>query len=284
VEITAKDGEAEQRSLRPISPERVLVIGFGAIGAEIARGLAAVPDAALIGVLIRRPLAKPDVMAAVPADVWVGTIASEAVDLAPTLVVECAGHAAVPGLGTFLAAGADVLVTSTGGLVDSEIRARVLASARSGGGRIRLSAGAIAGIDGLAALALGRLDEVCYTSSKPPVAWKGTRADSLLDLDVCREPAVFFEGSAAEAATQFPKNANIAATVAFAGLGLDRTRVRLVADPALRENVGQLVASGAIDTLEVRVQSPASSNPRTSAITAFSVLSEIRSGTSAVTL
>jgi aspartate dehydrogenase len=280
--------KTEARSVlrsRPEPPQRVVVLGFGAIGSEVAQGLAGDLTSELLGVLVRRLEVIPPVVSAVAPGVWVGVDASVALGLGVTLIVECAGHAAVADhLEGFLEAGADALITSTGALVDADTRGRLIAAARSGGGKIRLSAGAIAGIDGLSALALAGLDEVLYTSSKPPAAWKGTAADSLLDLDACHERTVFFEGSAADAARDFPKNANIAATVAFAGLGLERTGVRLAADPALCENVGHLLAYGSLGTLDVRFHSPPSSNPRTSAITAFSVLREIRDGTSAAIL
>ena len=96
-------------------------------------------------------------------------------------------------------------------------------------------------------------------------------APGALDLDALREPVVFFDGSAREAALAYPKNANLAATVALAGLGLDETRVRLVADPTANGNTGRIEATSAVGTLLVENAGAAGANPKTSASTAYSL-------------
>jgi aspartate dehydrogenase len=136
-------------------------------------------------------------------------------------------------------------------------------------------AGAIAGLDGLGTLKLAGLSRVNYTSIKPPLAWRGTPAERILPLDTLQERTVFFEGSAREAALIYPKNANLAATVALAGLGFDGTRVQLVADPAAQGNTGMIEADSEIGTMTVVMSGRASANPKTSASTAFSLLHAI---------
>jgi aspartate dehydrogenase len=73
---------------------------------------------------------------------------------------------------------------------------------------------------------------VTYQSRKSPASWRGSYAEQLIDLNAVSEASVFFEGSAREAARLFPANANVAATVALGGVGMDETRVQLMVDPA----------------------------------------------------
>jgi aspartate dehydrogenase len=93
-------------------------------------------------------------------------------------------------------------------------------AARAGNTQVHVLSGAIGGIDAIAAARWGGLSEVTYTGRKPPQGWRGSAAESVVALDNLREPTVLIEGSAAEVALQYPKNANVAATIAFAGLGL----------------------------------------------------------------
>lgn len=94
------------------------------------------------------------------------------------------------------------------------------ATAAQSGSRIIAAAGAIAGLDGLVACRLAGLTRFVYTSTKPPAAWRGTPAEAAADLGALTAPAVVFAGSVREAALAFPMNANLAATVALAGMEL----------------------------------------------------------------
>jgi aspartate dehydrogenase len=252
------------------------LIGFGGIGRGIATALQVPPDGYRLVALLVRPYQLDEARTAAPAATVTDSITAF-LATKPDIVIEAAGQPAMRAHALdVLNQGCDLFVISTGALADAAFRDSCMAAAKSNGARILLPVGATAGLDGLLAMREDGLQRVTYTSTKPPQAWKGTPAEAVCDLDSLREPTVVFEGSAAEAATKFPKNANLAATVALAGLGLERTQVRLVADPAATGNTGRIEAQSENSYLTVIVAGRSSANnPKTSAITGRSVLSAL---------
>jgi aspartate dehydrogenase len=154
----------------------------------------------------------------------------------------------------------------------AEVAGQLKAAAKEGMSRLILPAGAIGGVDAIAAMRVAGLSAVRYRSVKPPVAWRGSPAEKVADLDKLKERTVLYTGNAGEAALLYPQNANVAATVALAGLGFDATTVELVADPAAPGNVHEIEVEGAAGKFAIRLQGkPSRSNPKTSALTAMSV-------------
>lgn len=250
------------------TPRRLGLIGFGGVGRVLAAeiGSASAGRMVLAGILTR-PL-EPN-----PYPVPMTTELADLLAAKPDLVAECAGHLAVAEFGPpILRRGIDLVVISIGALADPSIEAE-LTEASATGGRLILCSGAIGGIDALAAAKLAGLTSVRYRSRKPPLAWRGTPAEQAVDLGSLTEPTVFYRGSAREAARNYPLNANVAATVAFAGLGFERTEVEMMADPGAKGNIHEVDVEGAAGSFTVRlVGRPMASNPKTSTLTAYSVL------------
>jgi aspartate dehydrogenase len=192
------------------------------------------------------------------------------------IVVEVAGHGALAQYGAAaLQQGSDLVIASIGALADDALWQSLQQAAT--GGKILLPAGAVAGIDALAAARLGGLDSVRYSSRKPPASLSDT-----LPLD--RE-SIVFEGNARDAALKFPKNANVAATIALAGVGFEQTEVRIIADPAITQNVHVLEASGAFGSFSMTIAGrPLPGNPKSSSLTAMSLLRCIRNRQSSIVL
>jgi aspartate dehydrogenase len=248
---------------------RVGLVGYGAIGREVARLLPGA-DATIVAALVRT--------SATTAEALLVTSTDELIAAAPDVVVECAGHDGVRQHAVaLLEAGIELMVISTGVFADDSLLERCVSAATRGNTHVTIPAGAIAGLDGLAALRVGGLQDVLYTSTKPASSWLGTAADDVIDLAQIDQATTFFDGDARTAALLYPKNANLAMTVALAGLGPDATRVCLVADPHASMLSGRVQARGVFASLDVTVMGPAAAaNPRTSATTAHSIVAALR--------
>jgi aspartate dehydrogenase len=191
----------------------------------------------------------------------------------PDVVVEAASREALVAFGpSVVEAGVDLLAVSTGAFLDDELRDGIVLAATRCGARVRLVAGAIGGVDALQAAVVDGLESVEVEQIKPA-------ASLLADDEVARleSATTIYEGAVRDAVAAFPKTTNILATVALAGLGADRTHVRIVADPDATSNQARLVACGRFGRLELAMDNLPSENPRTSLITALSVIAALRS-------
>jgi aspartate dehydrogenase len=258
--------------------KKIALIGYGAIGRSIVDRIIRfpIPGVQLVAVMMRRSqLGGPDF--GVPNGVLATDNLGETLNTGADTIIEAAGQGAVKACGhMILGNGREFMVLSVGALAHDELRESLTREAIRGGGRIGIPSGALAGFDGLMAMREIGLTSVTYRATKPVEAWRGTSADFGKTLDQIRESTVIFSGSAKDAAIGFPKNANLAVAVAIAGVGLERTKVELVADPNTRSNVGHLVARGAKSELVVTVtNSGFESNPKSSQITGLSVISAL---------
>lgn len=262
---------------------RLALVGCGAIGTALL-GLLGHDDEITVAAIVLRDPAKVPASAAraCPSATYATAVPPEGIDL----VLEAAGHGAITQhVLPALARGVPAIVCSVGALSTAGLPQALEAAARAGGTQLQLIPGAIGAIDALTAAAVGGLDTVRYTGSKPPQAWKGTPAEQSHDLDALAVPTLVFEGSAREAAARYPKNANVAATVALGGIGLDRTEVRLVADPGAAMNTHRLEASGAFGRFDFTAHNaPLPANPKTSALTVYSAVRALRQRVSPVVL
>ncbi|MGX1309036.1 aspartate dehydrogenase [Amorphus suaedae] len=195
----------------------------------------------------------------------------------PDLTIECAVHEVVREVvPQVLRAGCETVIVSIGALADAATSDAIADAAATGKCRAVLIPGAIGGIDALAAAKIAGIEEVIYTGRKPPEAWRGTPAETLVDLDGLATETVFFTGNARKAATDYPKNANVAATLALAGVGFEQTRVRLIADPAATGNIHEYEVRSASVNFTIRLEGKASpDNPKTSVSTVYSVAREV---------
>jgi aspartate dehydrogenase len=261
---------------------RAAVIGVGAIGSYILDGIRRGEGGAIEVVGVADVPARESRLAQLAAHLGCAyrTDPVGLLELRPEIVVEAASQAAVRAYALpLLEGGVDLLLMSVGALADRAFFNQVSGAAARAGRRVYLPSGAIGGLDVLRSARVERLDEVTLTTSKPPAALAGAPFfdRNPIDLAALRERTVVFEGSALEAVAQFPANVNVAAAVSLAGVGPDRTRVRVVADPALEHNVHEVHARGAFGEMTLRLSNlPSPANPKSSLLAALSPLATLR--------
>lgn len=198
----------------------------------------------------------------------------------PDAVLEAASHEAVrEHLIPLLDAGVTVIVLSAGALIDDDLRRRAQDSAKRSGGLLYVPSGGIGGLDALKAACLAGVDTVSIQVAKPPVAWKGIPyVDALgIDLNRLERPHTLFEGTARDGVPHFPQNVNIAAVLSLAGIGPDRTRLKVVADPALKRNTHTITVDGRSGRITLVLENvPSPDNPKTSWLACYSAIAALK--------
>lgn len=254
---------------------RVGLVGAGAMGSIIARavGLGEV-RAALTGVADLEPERARAAAAESGAGVIVGTI-PEVAEVAD-LLVEAAGAGVVrPVLEAAARRGRDVVILSVGGLLDL---GDTIAEAMDAGVHVYCPSGAIAGLDAVKAAGGGEIRTARLTTRKPPAGLAGAPYldERGIDVSALETPVTVFEGTAREACRAFPANINVSAALSLAGIGADRTEVRLIADPTIQRNIHEIEVTGDFGVIRTVTENVPSENPRTSRLAALSAIALLK--------
>ena len=256
----------------------ICVIGCGTIGAMIAREADSIPTVGTVYLTDRSKECATRLQEKLSKVTYVSDIVPVLNDI--RLVIEAASQDAARYYAPLaISAGVDVLIMSVGVLHDEEFQNDIFRLARRKGAKVFVPSGAIGGIDALTAGRLGEIEEVTLTTTKPPSAFSGNAylAERGIEASELRVRTNLFEGSAREAVRLFPQNINVAATVALAGVGFDRTKIQIVCDPQVKTNEHHLRARGSFGELDVVTRNvPSQKNPRTSHLAALSAISAIK--------
>lgn len=254
---------------------KVLDVGIGGLGAigfpvatRLARGIAGLR---LVAVAARdRDRASARLAG---AGIAVPVVAPDALAERADVVVECLPAAqfrviAEPAIAT----GRILMPLSVGALID---HFDLVARAKASGARIIVPTGALLGLDAVRAAARSEIRSVRLITRKPPQALEGAphlveRGLSLAGLD---RPLKVFDGTARDGARGFPANLNVAAALALAGIGPDRTMLEIWADPALDRNTHRIELDADSARITMIIENvPSPENPRTGRLTPLSVV------------
>jgi aspartate dehydrogenase len=257
------------------SRTRVAVAGLGAIGAavvrELDRGIEGLALAAVSARNIEKHRAWLDALKTVPEVLTIEKLA-EAADI----VVECAPSRLVRSIvAPVVARGKTAIVLSVGALLENE---DLIDLAKENGGQIVVPTGALIGLDAVTAAAEGTIHSVRMVTRKPLQGLAGAPhlIENNLSIEGLTEPLRIFEGTAREAAKGFPANLNVAVALSLAGIGPDRTRVEIWADPTVTRNIHRIEVDSDSARFSMSIENIPSENPRTGRITALSVIACLR--------
>jgi aspartate dehydrogenase len=256
---------------------KVALAGFGAIGGALARrldrGIAGLRLAAISARNLEKARDRADDDLAHPVPV----LPPEALPDHADVVVECAPATAFRTIAEpALRVGRILMPVSVGALLE---HADLIELARTNGARIVVPTGALLGLDAVRAAAEGEIHSVRMITRKPPGGLAG--APHLerhgIRVEGLSEPLKVFEGTAREGARGFPANVNVAAALSLAGIGPDRTRLEIWADPGVTRNTHRIVVEADSARFEMQIENVSSEeNPRTGKITALSVIAALR--------
>ena len=255
---------------------RVAIGGFGAIGRVVARHLdAGIEGLSLSAVSSRDATRAVAAMAGFARPVCVVPLARlwEAADI----VVECAPAAVLREIAEpALRGGRLVMVLSCGALLDNF---DLVDLARRHGGRILVPTGALIGLDAVTAAAEGEITRVNMVTRKPLDGLRGAPylIDHAISIDELDTPKRVFRGTAREAARGFPANVNVAAALALAGIGPERTTIEIWADPDVRRNTHRIEVEADSVRFAMQIENvPSAENPKTGRLTPLSIVAALK--------
>src|SRR6202795_340318 len=247
---------------------KVGVVGMGVIGTHVAQAITkGIPGIALAGVTVRDPAKARGHRA----------LGLEWLIRESDLVVEAATQASLREFGpAVLAAGKHVMVLSVGALVGVlDEWARL---AEKHGCRILVPSGAIAGLDGVKGAREGAITSVTMETRKPPRGLAGAPwiEQQRIDLDAITGDTLIFEGPAARAVKAFPAHVNVVAALSLAGIGPERTHIKIFAVPGQARNQHRITIEGEFGRLRIEIENVPSDNPRTGKLSYLSAIAMLR--------
>jgi aspartate dehydrogenase len=262
-----------ENSLRP--DLRIAVAGLGAIGTRVVEALdRGIDGLVLTAVSVQNPEKHRSRLANLARTPSVLPIEA-LVDVAD-IVIECAPSNLVRLIvAPFVGNGKTAVVLSAGALLDHD---DLIELAKQNGGQIVVPTGALIGLDAVTAAAVGKVHSVRMVTRKPIRGLAGAPyiVKHSIDIEQITKPLRIFDGTAREAAKGFPANVNVAAALSLAGIGPDRTKIEIWADPTLTRNTHRIDVESDSARFSMSIENIPSENPKTGLITALSVIACLR--------
>jgi len=219
--------------------KRIGLVGCGVIGSYIAKAATQLGFAKVDFVYDENREQCQKVPGAAPLEKS-SDIGSREVDL----VIEAATEKAVREIAPQVLVKGNLLIFSVTGLADDDFRKSLQELCKENNTRLYIPHGAILGLDGIYD---GRsvIEEVTITTTKSP---KSLGVEETAN-------GVLYDGPTRGACKLFPRNVNVHAALAVVGLGFDRTRSIVVADPKTSQMAHEIHVKGAGLEWNIRISS-----------------------------
>jgi aspartate dehydrogenase len=264
--------------------KNVGLIGCGTIGTHLALAIESrsIANASLMGLFDVVDSNAKSLKSKLKSSPEVHRDFKSLIDSPADIIIEAASQEAVRKFGKpIIDASKDLMIMSVGALADTTFLAELLdqAAIRKGSGKIYVPTGAIAGIDAIRSVK-HLLDSITLTTTKSPKALAGAPffATREINLDIITKVTEIYEGPATEAVKLFPANVNVAAVLSLAGIGADKTKVRVLVDPHATTNQHEIVATGRFGDIKITVNNVTTpGNPKTSFLAVLSAIECLRS-------
>lgn len=201
----------------------------------------------------------------------------ELIDCCDLIIEAAAALAASEVAQKTLVKGKDVMIMSVAGVLT--VAQQLFALAKDRGGHIYLPSGALGGLDAVKAAAMAKIRKVTLITRKPPQALKGAPflKEKKIDIAKIKKETVVFAGSASEAVKGFPQNVNVCATLSLAGIGPEKTQVKVVTSPEYKANIHEIEVEGDFGKLVARTENlPSPENPKTSLLASLSAIATLK--------
>ena len=245
--------------------ERIGLIGFGAIGKEVYKKIS------------KKIIKGYDIVGIFSKDIESGNISKkikcksleDLLKKKPSIIIEAASVEACKNYAEkILRKKIDFICLSVCSFADKNFFKKIFSLTKKVNNKLYIPTGAISGLDAISSASLSKeLKYVKLIQRKPPKALL-----KALELKKIKKERILLRATARKVCNQFPKNSNIAATLAICGIGFDKTKVIVIADPKVKKNIAEIEATGKFGKLRVILENNPSNNPKTSRLTAMSVI------------
>jgi len=170
----------------------------------------------------------------------------------------------------------NILIMSVGKVLNAH---DIFKLAKKNQTNVLIPSGAISGLDVIKSVGADNISNITLTTRKPPSGL--SQSDYLtkkgIKIDQVKSETVIFDGTVDQAIELFPRNINVAATIALASGLKNRIRIRIITSPKFKVNSHEIEVFGKFGHLTTRTDNVVCpDNPKTSYLAVLSATQTLK--------